>query len=58
MKSGTRPLLLMLAFLLGAKALGLLPQSRELEEWKLVTSLALDTGEEAVTATEIGRAHV
>lgn len=53
MKSGTRPLLLMLAFLLGAKALGLLPQSRELEEWKLVTSLALDTGEEAVTATAL-----
>ena len=44
---------LALAALLCAKTLGLLPQSRELEEWKLVTALALDREGETVTATAL-----
>lgn len=39
--------------LLAAKPLGLLPQSRGLEEWKLVTALALDQAEARVTATAL-----
>ena len=44
---------LALAALLAAKALGLLPQSRELEEWKLVTTLALDKRDGEITATAL-----
>ena len=44
---------LALVALLAVKGTGLLPQSRGLEEWKLVTALALDREDGRVTATAL-----
>ena len=42
-----------LGILLTGRGTGLLPESRGLEEWKLVTALALDEREGRVTATAL-----
>lgn len=47
-----KKLLLALAALLAARALGLLPQGREMESLQLITALAVD-GEREVTATAL-----